>query len=666
MALLLILLLPAPLWAASISLTWSPNPEPDLGGYIASYGIAKGSYTAHQDFGGATQGSLNGLTPGQTYYVALKAYDQNGNQSAYSDEIRLTAPLVDDTPPTLVTVTTPNPTTVLVTFSEPVDPLLAADPAHYLIDGIVQPVSAVPGADGLTVRLTTFVQLHGQSHAVQVNGVADAAGNPIVTISRAYTVDLGLSVTVSAPAGHAVAPLLAGTSLYGDADVPVADVAPELTGAMLVQTLQADRAGTGTDLLHLSVDRDALLFVAYDPLAATPPDWLTGAFVPAGAGPAGAGGAPLALWARNIPAGGIMLGGNGGPGAVNPGDQYAVLALPMGTETTPWDADGDTMPDTWEQTVGLDPARFDAHADANGDGLTNLQAMWLGADPLASPAGPAPAGNRAPLALLDDTVVATAGQPLTLDGGASADPDGNPLSFGWAQAAGTAVDLTGQGTATATFTPAAAGLYIFRLTVSDGHAAGATTVYVEVYDSVVTSLPAATEGSLAVTQGTLAGAALDLFPGALDKPRQIAIGERALPAPLPAGHEAAGPVLHFSPSGVTLLTAGVVQVPYAPPGDAEPLDTVRVLMWYDPALGAWTELAGAAQDADTLDAAVDRLGTFVVSKTRLTTSGAGGGCSVLATAPTGPADAAPLLLLLALIALRWIWHRARRLAARQP
>ncbi len=46
------------------------------------------------------------------------------------------------------------------------------------------------------------------------------------------------------------------------------------------------------------------------------------------------------------------------------------------------DTDGDTLPDTWEQTYGLDFNDLaDAGRDADEDGLTNLQEFWAGTNP---------------------------------------------------------------------------------------------------------------------------------------------------------------------------------------------------------------------------------------------------------------------------------------------
>ena len=83
---LLVLVLPGVAAAGSISLAW--DPVSGATGYRAYYGTSAGQYTGVQDMGNATVGTLS--VPGNctSYFVALKAYDNQGALSAgYSNEV---------------------------------------------------------------------------------------------------------------------------------------------------------------------------------------------------------------------------------------------------------------------------------------------------------------------------------------------------------------------------------------------------------------------------------------------------------------------------------------------------------------------------------------------------------------------------------------------------
>jgi uncharacterized repeat protein (TIGR02543 family) len=88
-------------WGAQLKFAWDPNGEPDLAGYKVYYGTTSGSYGSPIDAGNVTSYALNGLTSGQTYYIAITAYDTSSNESDYSDE-------VSGTPTDTETISTPN------------------------------------------------------------------------------------------------------------------------------------------------------------------------------------------------------------------------------------------------------------------------------------------------------------------------------------------------------------------------------------------------------------------------------------------------------------------------------------------------------------------------------------------------------------------------------
>ncbi len=81
--------------AKDISLSWDPNLESDVAGYKVYYGTSAGTYTgtgantgpAPIDFGSATSATLVGLDDNKTHYITVTAYNFNGEESTYSNEV---------------------------------------------------------------------------------------------------------------------------------------------------------------------------------------------------------------------------------------------------------------------------------------------------------------------------------------------------------------------------------------------------------------------------------------------------------------------------------------------------------------------------------------------------------------------------------------------------
>lgn len=71
--------------AAEATFTWTANTETDLAGYKIHYGAASRSYTETVDAGNVTQHIMT--VPDALAYFAATAYDSNGNESGYSDEV---------------------------------------------------------------------------------------------------------------------------------------------------------------------------------------------------------------------------------------------------------------------------------------------------------------------------------------------------------------------------------------------------------------------------------------------------------------------------------------------------------------------------------------------------------------------------------------------------
>ena len=90
-SLVLFLLLTSNSYAGQVALMWDPPAvSTDVVGYIVDYGTASGTYTQGIDVGNTTNHTVATLPDGQTYYFAVVAYNSEGTESGYSNEISKT------------------------------------------------------------------------------------------------------------------------------------------------------------------------------------------------------------------------------------------------------------------------------------------------------------------------------------------------------------------------------------------------------------------------------------------------------------------------------------------------------------------------------------------------------------------------------------------------
>jgi hypothetical protein len=73
--------------SAQVTLAWDPNSESDLAGYKLYRGTTSGSYGVPVSVGKVTTYTDNTLEPGVTYYFALTAFDTEGFESGFSNEV---------------------------------------------------------------------------------------------------------------------------------------------------------------------------------------------------------------------------------------------------------------------------------------------------------------------------------------------------------------------------------------------------------------------------------------------------------------------------------------------------------------------------------------------------------------------------------------------------
>src|SRR5262245_17471764 len=127
--------------------TWDPNSEPDLAGYILSWGTQPGQYTTIVDVGKVTSYQVS-LSPGR-YYFVVQAYNISLQISPPSNEVVYdspSAPPATNSPPTL---TQPANQTSTANSSVSLQ-LIASDP-----DGNALTYSATGLPPGLIVNAST-------------------------------------------------------------------------------------------------------------------------------------------------------------------------------------------------------------------------------------------------------------------------------------------------------------------------------------------------------------------------------------------------------------------------------------------------------------------------------------------------------------------------------
>jgi Malectin domain/Bacterial TSP3 repeat len=84
---LMLLIFSTSAFATQVTLQWDPNTEPSLAGYKVYYGYSSRQYNTNVNAGNSTKITLSGLDDVKIYYFAVTAYDSNGNESKYSNEV---------------------------------------------------------------------------------------------------------------------------------------------------------------------------------------------------------------------------------------------------------------------------------------------------------------------------------------------------------------------------------------------------------------------------------------------------------------------------------------------------------------------------------------------------------------------------------------------------
>ncbi|HEY7115819.1 MAG TPA: lamin tail domain-containing protein, partial [Tepidisphaeraceae bacterium] len=153
-----------------ITLNWSPSTDPESG--VDHYVIFRDgvSYATSPT---TSFTDTTDISPKIRHTYQVLAMNLSGASSPLTTAVSLV-------PAGIASVTSYNPTTVLVTFTEPVTKALAEQASRYQVSGATVS-GATLGSDNLTVTLTTTPISFGQVQTITVTGLTTLSGNPFPT-----------------------------------------------------------------------------------------------------------------------------------------------------------------------------------------------------------------------------------------------------------------------------------------------------------------------------------------------------------------------------------------------------------------------------------------------------------------------------------------------------
>ena len=224
--------------AGNVTLGWDSNVEPDIAGYNVYYGVASRAYEGSTDVGNQTSHNLTGLVDGQTYYFAATAYNLQGMESDYSNEVTYTMPL-PNAPPVA------NDASVAGTEDTPaVGTLNASDPdgdaLNYTIvsNGSRGTVAVSDASTGAFIYSPNVNVFGVDSFSFKANDGAQDSNVAVVTVSIAPVNDAPMAVSDNAVTNEdtniGVQVLLNDIDVDGDA-LSLQSVGPASNGVTTIQ-----------------------------------------------------------------------------------------------------------------------------------------------------------------------------------------------------------------------------------------------------------------------------------------------------------------------------------------------------------------------------------------------------------------------------------------------
>ncbi|MEL7536285.1 MAG: PKD domain-containing protein [Pseudomonadota bacterium] len=258
-----------------------------------------------------------------------------------------------------------------------------------------------------------------------------------------------------------------------------------------------------------------------------------------------------------------------------------LLVFSASTHAAVCDADFDSDVDRKDIGAILKSRRLHVDAgdprDANFNGIVTIVDAFicLRRCTLRRCAAIDPMTNTAPTASAGEDVTASLFEDVLLDGSASTDPDGDPISYQWSLVEspdGSTAALIGAGNAMPIITPDVTGEYVIELVVNDGQIDSApdrVSVFADapvfvIDDSIAsTGTVSAEGGEIVLDDGSGNRFTLSIPAGALAEDTEIRLSRLASASALPPGTQLLAGV-GLSPEGTEFAEAALLTIELPP------------------------------------------------------------------------------------------------------
>ena len=311
----------------TISMSWNePRQAPD-GDFATAYLVYRDGVRVGAS---RTNTYTDVLLDADTQYrYQVYALDDVGNQSLSAAEATFSTQ-ADTIPPFLVRVSTVALDTIRAHFTEPIDSLDAINLDNYQILQGIQIFSARLLPNGKVVELYTEQHQEGPFYVLVTRNIKDRASHPNTMLPNnfaSYRFGNVFEVRDLLPATYLKDYLDAGDEYYLDRSFVLVTIPAQYKDLLWIKTRNDDKQNRSDNFISFTLTDSAIVYVAYDKSIVTLPSWLS-SWTDTGDEIITNDDNPFRIYAREFPAGQVVLGGNAG-GSSN--SMYVVMIRPKNT-----------------------------------------------------------------------------------------------------------------------------------------------------------------------------------------------------------------------------------------------------------------------------------------------------------------------------------------------